>query len=262
LVDGRDFNTDDRPTSSRVAIVSRAFADRFWPGERAVGRRLWIGRIAADAPSVEIVGVVENVRQYRLDEAPVPMLYRAFGQVPRGNATVVVRHDGRSPTDVVDQIRAAAWSLDSALPLERSGTMEAAVSRSIREPKFRAVALSAFGVIACAIAAVGLYGTLAWLVRARSRELGIRIALGADARELRSIVMRRGLLLAAAGIGLGLASASAAAELMESLLFGVSPIDVPTYAVAGAVMLCVAFCASWLPATRAARLNPIAILRE
>jgi ABC-type antimicrobial peptide transport system permease subunit len=140
--------------------------------------------------------------------------------------------------------------------------MEAAVSRSIREPRFRATALSAFGIIACVIAAVGLYGTLAWLVRARSRELGVRIALGADVRELRSIIIRRGLLLAAAGIGLGLAAAAGTAGLMESMVFGISPIDVPTYAVAGAVMLFVAFGASWVPARRAARLNPIAILRE
>jgi len=262
LIDGRDFNAADRSTSSRVAIVSRAFADRFWPGERAVGRRLWVGRIAADVPVVEVVGVVEDVRQYRLDEAPVPMLYRAFSQLPRGNATVVLRHDGRFPAGVIDQIRAAAWSLDSALPLEHAGTMEAAVSRSIREPRFRAMALSAFGVIACVIAAVGLYGALTWLVRARSRELGIRIALGADARELRSIVLRRGLLLAGAGVGLGLAGAAALAGLMESLVFGVSPIDGPTYAVAAAVMLFVAFCASWFPAKRAARLSPLAILRE
>jgi len=262
LLDGRDFNADDRSTSSRVAIVSRAFADRFWPGERAVGHRLWIGRIAAGAPSVEIVGVVEDVRQYRLDDAPGPMLYRAFSQVPRGNATLVVRHDGPSPTGMIDQIRAAAWSLDSALPLEHAGTMEAAVSRSIREPRFRAMALSAFGIIACVIAAVGLYGALAWLVRARSRELGVRIALGANARELRFIVMRQGLLLAGAGVVLGLAVAAATAGLMESLIFGISAIDGPTYAAAGAVMLFAAFCASWLPARRAARLNPIAILRE
>ena len=262
FIDGRDFNAADRSTSSRVAIVSRAFADRFWPGERAIGRRLWVGRIVADAPPVEIVGVVEDVRQYMLDEAPVPMLYRAFTQIPRGNATVVVRHDGSSPTGAIDQIRGAAWSLDAALPLERAGTMEAAVSRSIREPKFRAMALSAFGVIACAIAAVGLYGALAWLVRARSRELGIRIALGADARGLRSIVLRQGLLLAGAGVGLGLAGAAAVAGLMESLVFGISPLDGPTYVVAATVMLLVALSASWLPARRAARLNPIAILRE
>ena len=99
------------------------------------------------------------------------------------------------------------------------------------------MALSAFGIIACVIAAVGLYGALAWLVRARSRELGVRIALGANARELRFIVMRQGLLLAGSGVALGLAGAAATAGLMESLVFGVSPIDGPTYAVAGAVML-------------------------
>ena len=261
LLDGRDFTDADRGTADRVAVVSRAFADRFWPGERAVGKRFWMGRIGPDAPLVQVAGVVEDVRQYALADEPVPMVYRALAQVPRGSATLIGRHAGR-PTDAIDQLRAAALTLDSALPLDRHGTLEAAVSQSIREPRFRALALSAFGAIACAIACVGLYGALAWLVRARHRELGVRVALGASPGRLRWTVLGRGLFLAASGAALGIASALAGSRLIASMLFGVTPTDLPTFAAAGVLFLLLAAVASWIPARRAARVDPLVVLRE
>jgi predicted permease len=262
LLDGRDFVGDDRPTSPRVAIVTRAFADRFWPGSRAVGRRIRIGRIAADAPLVEVIGVAEDVRQYGLADPPVPIVYRALAQVPRGTATLVARHGDRPAARVIDDLRAAAWSLDSALTLDRAGTLDAELSRSIREPRFRAIALSAVGAIACVIACVGLYGSLAWLVRSRRRELGIRLALGADVADLRWIVLRRGLVLAGTGILPGLAAAAVAGQYLESLIFGVAPTDIPTFALAAAGMFGVAFLASALPARTAGSVRPIEVLKD
>jgi len=261
VLDGRDFAEADRGTTDRVAVVSRAFADRFWPGERAVGKRFWMGRIAPDAPLVEVAGVAEDVRQYALADDPVPMVYRALAQVPRGSATLIARHDGR-PTAAIDQLRAAAVALDSALPLDRHGTLEAAVYQSIREPRFRALALAAFGAIACAIACVGLYGALAWLVRARHRELGVRVALGASPDRLRWTVLRHGLFLAASGASIGIAGALAGSRLIASMLFGVTPTDLPTFVAAGALLLIVGAVASWIPARRAARVDPLAVLRE
>jgi ABC-type antimicrobial peptide transport system permease subunit len=129
--------------------------------------------------------------------------------------------------------------------------MEAAVSTSIREPRFRAIALSLLGAIACAIAGVGLAGALAWLVRSRQRELGIRLALGADPRQLRSIVVRRGLMLAGSGVALGLAGASLTARFLRGLVYGITPTDVPTFGIAAAVMLGLAIVASLLPARKA-----------
>ena len=261
VLDGRDFAEADRGTTDRVAVVSRAFADRFWPGERAVGKRFWMGRIAPDAPLVEVAGVAEDVRQYALADDPVPMVYRALAQVPRGSATLIARHDGR-PTAAIDQLRAAAVALDSALPVDRHGTLEAAVYQSIREPRFRALALAAFGAIACAIACVGLYGALAWLVRARHRELGVRVALGASPDRLRWTVLRHGLFLAASGASIGIAGALAGSRLIASMLFGVTPTDLPTFVAAGALLLIVGAVASWIPARRAARVDPLAVLRE
>lgn len=261
-LDGRDFATSDRADSPRVAVVSRAFADRYWPGDRAIGRRFWLGRVAADAPLTEVIGVVEDVRQYSLAEAPIPVVYRAQAQVPRGTVTIVARHEGQSAVTAIDRIRATVRTLDLALALDRAGTMEAQVSASIREPRFRALALSAFSVIACVIACVGLYGSLASLVRARGRELGVRLALGAPTGALKAMVVRRGLLLAAAGIALGIAGGAAASTLIASLVFGISPIDPPTYALTAIVMLALAFAASWLPARRAARISPLEMFRD
>ncbi|HEX5070989.1 MAG TPA: ABC transporter permease [Vicinamibacterales bacterium] len=261
-LDGRDFAAHDRLDSPRVAIVSRAFARRYWPGDRAVGKRFWMGRVAADAPLTEVIGVVEDVRQYSLADAPIPVVYRVQSQVPRGTVTVVARHDGRSAVAAIDGIREIIRRLDSALSLDRAGTMDAQVSRSIREPRFRALALSAFGIIACAIACVGLYGSLASVVRARRRELGVRLALGARTGALEAMIIRRGLLLASAGIVIGVAGAAGGSSVMASLVFGISPVDLPTYAVAALLMLALATAASWLPARRAAGINPVDILRN
>jgi putative ABC transport system permease protein len=262
LLDGRDFESGDRLTSPRVAIVSRAFADQFWPGERAVGKQFWLGRVAADAPLTEVVGVADDVRQYGIATAPVPMVYRPLAQAPRGAATLVARHDGHSAAGAIERLRSAVWTIDSALPLDRADTMHAAVSRSIREPRFRALALSAFGVVACAIACVGLYGSLAWLVRTRRREIGIRVALGARAGSITGIVLRRGLSLAGAGIALGLTAAFAATGLLGSLVFGVSPTDPTTFVAAALAMLAVAFGASLLPARQASSISAVEILGD
>jgi putative ABC transport system permease protein len=261
-LDGRDFNAGDTAGSPRVAIVNRAFAARFWPEARAVGKRFWMGRVAADAPLTEIVGVVEDVRQYGLDEPPQPTVYRSLAQVPRGSLSVVARHDGVGATSLLQTMRGAAAALDSSLPLGAGGTMDAQVATSIRQPRYRAIALAAFAVCAAVIAFVGLYGTLAWIVRARRRELGIRLVLGADARDVSMLVIRRGLMMAATGVVLGLAGAAAASRAIASLVFGISPMDLPTFFVVGASMLILALVASWVPARRAGAVNPLEVLQR
>lgn len=261
-LDGRDFHDADRMEGPRVAIVSRAFAERFWPGERAVGKRFWMGRVAADAPLTEIVGVVEDVRQYALASPPMPMVYRALAQVPRGTATIVARHDGSGSQAALARLRSSVQTLDSALSLDRAGTMDAQLSSSIREPRFRAMVLSAFSLVACMIACIGLHGSLALLVRARRRELAVRLAVGAQTSRLRALIVRRGLLLAGAGTALGLGGAAAAARSIASLTFGVASLDLQTSVLAAAAMLLVALIASWIPAQRAARISPIELLKD
>jgi putative ABC transport system permease protein len=262
IADGRAIDADDRATSPRVAVISRAMADQFWPGERAVGKRFWHGRVAADAPLTTVVGVAEDVRQYSLAEPAPPVVYRPVAQGPRASLGIVVRHDGRSAAQVLQQVRDAAWAIDPALPLDNTGTMDAQLRTSIAEPRFRAAALSSFGLMAAIVASVGLYATLSWIVRARRRELGIRVALGADPAAVRAIVLRRGLALALFGAVGGLVIAAAVSRTMASLVFGITPTDLATFAGAAAAMLLVAGIASWIPARRAAKADPVAILKE
>ena len=262
IVDGRAIDDSDRATSAPVAVISRAMADEFWPGERAVGKRFWLGRAAADAPLTTVVGVAENVRQYSLAEPAPPVAYRPFAQGPRASLGILARHDGRSAEQVLRQIRAAAWAIDPALPLDNGGTMDEHVRMSIAEPRFRAVALAAFAVIAALVASVGLYATLSWTVRARRRELGIRVALGAAPSAIRALVLRRGLTLALCGAFAGLAIAAALSSTLSSLVFGIAATDVATFATAAGIMVLVAAVASWIPALRAARSDPVAALRE
>jgi putative ABC transport system permease protein len=263
LIDGRDVGDDDRAASPRVAIVSRAFADRFWPGARAVGQRFWMGRVAADAPSIEVIGVAGDVLQYGLGRAPEPIVYRPLAQstAVRGALSLIVRHDEGNAAEVLDRLREAIWRVDPALPLDRAGTMEAAVRASIGEPRFRTLALTTFAAIAAVVAGVGLYATLAWVVRARRRELGIRVVLGADAAAVRGLVLRRGLGLTVAGLVIGLAAAAGASRLLASMVFGVETTDPPTFAAAAGVLALVAAVACWSPARRAAAVDPIETLR-
>ena len=152
-----------------------------------------MGRIAPDAPLTTVVGVVDDVLQYGLSEPAQPMVYRPMAQVPRNRLGIVVRHDGRAPDAMLDAIRQAVWAQDPALPLDRVGTMRDQVRAALAEPRFRAVALSAFAAVAALLAVIGLYGTLAWIVRARRREIGIRMALGASGAGVLWLVVRRGM---------------------------------------------------------------------
>jgi len=261
-LDGRDVGPGDVATAPRVAVVSRAFADRFWPNERAVGQRFWMGRVGADAPLTLVVGVVEDVLQYGLGAPPQPVAYRPVAQVPRNRLGLVVRHDGRAPAaTILRDLRQAVWRIDAALPLDRSGTMEAHVRASIGEPRFRALALSIFSAIATVLALVGLYGTLAWIVRTRRRELGVRMALGASAGDVHRLIIGRGMRLAVVGIALGAAAALGASRVLAQMVFGVTVTDLATFLTVAGGMAVVSLVASWLPARRAAATDPVQILR-
>jgi predicted permease len=264
ILNGRDVRDDDVAASPRVAIVSRSFAEQFWPGERAIGKRFWMGRVAADAPLTTVVGVVEDVRQYGLERPREPIVYRAATQLPRSALTIVARWRGGDETagrDAIDRMRATAWSLDPSLPLDRAGTMTAAVRESIGEPRFRTLALALFGAIATLLASVGLYATVAWMVRARRHELAIRVVLGADARGIRRLVIGHGMRLAMAGVGFGTAAAIAAAKLVESIVFGISATEPAVLAGAAVALLAVAFLACWIPARRVSDRDAVTVLR-
>jgi predicted permease len=259
LAAGRDFTSADRADSPPVAIVSAAFAQRHWPGEAAVGKRVRLG--PADRPSLTVVGVAGDVRHYGLAQDIEPMLYLPLAQYGRGNVTFALRHDGRDPAALLVAMRTAVWSLDSTLPLDRFGTMASHVRTSLVQPRFYTALLAGFGGVAVILAFVGLYGTLAYTVRTRSRELGIRVALGAAGHDLRRLIVRHGMRLAFAGIALGVAGAFAAARMLGTFVHGVAPTDPATYAAVVGGMVLVALAACWLPARRAARLDPVRTLR-
>jgi predicted permease len=262
LIDGRDVRETDVARGPRVAVISRSMAERFWPGQRAVGKRFWMGQIGNEAALTTVIGVVDDVLHYGLSSPPSPMVYRPVTQIPRNWLGVIVRHTGREPSALIRELREIVWTLDSTLPLDEYGTMQDHVRASIGEPRFRALALSAFSVIAAVLAFVGLYATLAWVVRTRRRELGIRMALGAAGRDVQRMVIARGMLLAGSGIALGTAGAIGASRVLSSMMFGVTTTDVTTFVLVAAGMAFMAFLASWIPARRAAATDPARTLRS
>jgi len=259
LLEGRDVSSLDRTGSTPVAVVSEKFARHLWPGERALGKRFRFAE-NEDASFITVIGIAADVRHYGLAQDPEPMMYLPFAHFPRTWLGIAVKHEGAA-APLLGAMRAAIWTLDPALPLDAFGTMRERVSTSLGSQRFRTYLLSAFAAVALLLTFVGLYGTMAHLVRARRREMGIRLALGAAARDVRAMVVGRGMRIAAVGILLGTVAAFAATRLLASFVFGVSTTDPLTFAAGIAFMAATAFLACWLPARRAATIDPARTLR-
>lgn len=260
LVAGRDFAWSDDAGTARVAIVSETAAKRYFPGGQALGRRLrWL---PGKEEWITVVGVVGDVR-YREREAIRPDIYVPFLQDPFWATDLMLRTTG-DPGDLVPSVRTAIAGLDPELPIFRVQAMTDAVAESIAHPRLRTLLLTLFGALALALSGVGLGGLLSFLVAERRRELAVRLALGAERRNLLLLVIRRGMALAAAGLGAGLvgASALAASGALDGLLFGLKASDAGTFVAVSGFLLLVAFAASILPAGRATEVEPIAALRE
>jgi predicted permease len=264
LVRGRLFSQElDTRTSPRVVVIDERMANQLWPGEDPIGKRIRTGGfdVTPDTPWMTIVGVVAGVKQDALDADSRIAYYRFQGQTPSRAMNVVVR----SATDlsglaaaVTGQIRA----LDPDLPIYKMRTMGERVEASLSERRFSMLLLTLFAVLALGLAAIGIYGVMAYLVSQGTRELGIRLALGAAPRDLLVLVVRHGMSVALAGTALGLAGAFALTRFMRTLLFGVQASDPVTFAVIAATLTLVAFIACYVPARRAARIDPIVSLRS
>jgi predicted permease len=259
LVAGRLFDRRDRRDAPFAAIVSESLARRYWPDGNAVGRRLKMWSLDHEGPWRTVVGVVGDVRHVGLWEEPTPMLYLPVTQFPQRTLTLVVRAESGEPHPVLIETRVRA--LDQDQPVYDARTMAAWVERSTRQPRFSLLMLSIFAGAALTLAAVGVYGLIAYTVAGRARELGIRVAIGAEPRALMSQVVARGLLLAALGLGLGLCGAAVASRSLAALLYGVEPLDPVVYASASAVFAGVALAATVVPARRILRVDPVAALR-
>jgi putative ABC transport system permease protein len=258
FVAGRDITPADAAGAAPVAVVSETFARMRWPAGRAVGGRL---RIGAAEQWTTVVGVVADVRHHDLAQPAEPLLYQPVAQATRPNLTFAIRYGQAEADALLRGAREAVWALDATIPLDRFGTMPGHVRAALVQPRFYTLLLAGFGAAALGLACVGLYGTLAYTVRARTRELGIRLALGAARGDVHRLVIGQGMLIAAIGIALGAAGALAASRALAAFVFGVTPTDVPTFVAVGGAMAAVALAACWLPARRAARTDPARALR-
>jgi putative ABC transport system permease protein len=240
------------------AIVSAGLARRAWPTESAIGKRILIGRFPGFA---EVVGVVGDVRNAGLAQAPEPQTYTPYVQRPWPTIGLVVRAANGEPLALVPSIRAAVWSIDRDQPITEVATLQSSLSDSIATARFTTSLLIAFAAMALLMSAAGLYGVIAYTVEQRTREVGIRMALGADVRSVLSMVVGQGLRLVAAGMAIGLVAAMAAARLIHSVVFGVSATDPLSYAGAMLVFAFTALAATLVPARRALRVDPLVALR-
>jgi predicted permease len=256
VVDGREFTPHDRFDAPFVIVVNEAFARQFFPGLRAVGQRVLRG---PSAP-VEIVGVVNDIRQVAMAEPARPTIYLHNVQNSRVKTTIVARTHG-DPLAMAGAIREAVWALDPQQPITDVFTFDESVSRALARPRLVTVLLLAFGAVGLVLGAVGIYGILSFLVQQRRSEIGVRIALGARPVDVATAFVRRGLVLTAMGIAIGLAGAWLLTRFLTAVLYGVAPTDPATFAGVAVVLLVSAGLASWLPARRAARIDPVAALR-
>ena len=250
---GRDFTTADNPAAPQVVIVNRALAERYFPGRSAVGQRLAeFGPMGTDA---EIVGVVDNARYRSLRDEAAPMIYVAHSQFYMPRMSLVVQTT-LPPATMRQALVAAAASIDPDLPLFQIRTMPERLRASLAVERLLAWLLSAFAALAVFLAAAGLYAVVSFTTTLRTREFGIRVALGATARHLRQLVLGQTLWLVGIGLAVGLALALASARALSSLLFGVGPTDVATYLVVGVLLLGVGIAAAQWPARRARAREP------
>jgi len=264
VVKGRAFSESERIGQPLVAMVNETMARRMWPGEDPVGKRLTIG-VPVDMPpdSIEwfsVVGVVGDVRHSALTSEPGMELYVSSRQNPPLSMSLVVRTAG-DPLSLGSSIRREVSAVDRDLPLFQMQTMESVVAGSLARPRFYMLLLGIFAGVALLLAAIGIYGVIAQTVSQRTHEIGIRMALGAQRRDVLLMVVRQGMALAGAGVAVGLICAFVLTRLMESLLYGVSATDPLTFIAVAAGLVCVALVACWIPARRATRVDPMTALR-
>ena len=260
LLAGRLFDERDITGAPGVVVVDERFAREFWPAGDAVGKRVRHGGIDSTSPWLTVVGVVGRVKHQSLDDDPRIALYLPHGQAPTRTMSVVVK-SALDPASLGGAAREAIRQVDAALPLYSVRTMEQFVERSLAQQRFTALLLAVFAAMALAVAAIGTYGVMAYLVGQGTRDIGIRMALGASRSRILVLVLRYGAWLAAAGIGAGLAGAVVLSRFLSALLFGVSAHDPLTFAAIPALLLGVSLLACYVPARRAARVDPIVSLR-
>ena len=262
LLRGRGFVDSDDDASRLVAVVNETMARRLWPGQEAIGQRF--SATGPEGPWLEVVGVAANGRYEFIFEPPTMHFYAPLAQHYRAARTLHVRTTGIAPERLGTQVLQCIRRLDPDLPAYDVQTMRQSLQggNGFFLPRVGAALAGVLGALGLLLAVVGVYGVIAYSTSQRTGEIGLRIALGAEARDIRSLVLRRGIRVAVAGIGTGLVVSLVAARLVGQLTFGISPHDPTTFAGLSVLLAVVILAASWIPARRASRLDPIAALRE
>jgi putative ABC transport system permease protein len=262
LRNGRAFTGQDGPTSAPVALVNAEMARRFWRGKNPIASRITMDD-PRDTAAIwrTVVGVIENTRLETLDREPYPQMIFPAAQYDRAAMDFAIRASV-PPASLVPAVRREVSGLDRDLPVYNVKTMDERIGEVVAQPKVNLVVLAAFAVLALLIAAVGTYGVMAYAVAQRTRELGIRVALGASGDRVVRLVVRQGMLPALVGVGIGLIGAALGARLLGSLLYGVGTHDPATFAVAVTALGTIALAACYIPARRAARADPMLALRS
>ncbi len=263
LLNGRDFNDADAEGTLPIAVVDEQFVRRFYPNENPIGKRIKRGGPTSTRPWKTIVGVVRSIRNQRLDATSLPQAYFPVLQEADEmfNLSFAVRASGGGPSALTQSVRAAVLAVDRNQPIFDVKPLREIVSDSIALKRLALLLLSVFASVALVLAASGIYGVMSYTVEQRTHEIGIRMALGAQAGNVLRLIVRQGLKLALGGVALGLVAALALTRLLTALLFGVSPTDPLTFTGIALLLLCVSLVACWIPARRATKVDPLVALR-
>jgi putative ABC transport system permease protein len=259
LLSGRGFTEQDTANSAGVVIVNESFARQFFDGQNPIGKHLRLA--SATKPDIEIIGMVGNIHQDSLSDSRYPEMYVPFAQDPNSQIHIVVR-GAANPENLAAALREIVTSIDKDESLSDFRSLDAIRDASMAQPRFSTQLLGTFAAVALILAAVGLYGLMAYSVTQRISEIGIRVALGASRANILSLILKRGSLLALAGIAIGLIASLALSRLLSSFLFGVRATDPFTFTAVAAVLAVVAITASYIPAHRATRVDPNISLRH
>jgi putative ABC transport system permease protein len=259
LAAGRDFTMQDDNENARPVIINEAFARRFWPGQNAIGKRLSFG--GPSQPFWDVVGVVKDSKYFSLGEAPQPYVYFPMLRDGEEDVAIVARANG-DPASLLNAMRREIQRLDANLPVTEAKTMRDHMRFSLFPLRAGAWVAGSFAVLALLLAGLGIYGVMSYATAQRTREIGIRMALGAQGRDVLRLALRQGLTLALIGLTLGFAGALAVTQLMKSVLYGVSATDAATFGSVTLLLALIVLLACFVPAQRATRIDPLKALRH
>ena len=257
LLKGRLFGNEDQPKTPGVVVINQTMAQKFWPNQDPLGKQI---KFAQDSTTATVVGVVGDAKHYWLEEQQRSQMYDAYSQDPGLFATVVIRTTVE-PLSLTEPVRQAIWKVDADQPMWKIRTVEFLVNRSTADRKFLMALMGIFATLALVLTIIGLYGVISYLVNQRTQEIGIRMALGAQMRDIMRMVLKQGMVLVLTGVALGLAAAWLLTRLMARLLYQVSATDPLTFAAIAVLLVAVALLACYIPARRATKVDPLVALR-